>query len=244
MFHNIGIAQELFQGQFWIAQVPVGGGVTTAEEAALVFSGPQFFVALIAGLVLAFAIQLVLTNLSVAAGISYLGHQSDDNHSSNSSHKDSGSLGGTIRKVGTALGLWTLVTVTIALFIACLLAVKLSLIESAVLGAIVGLVIWGAYFTLLVWVSSTTVGSLIGSVVNTATSGFQAVLGTATAAIAGKSASDQVVATAEAAAAAVRREFTVGMDPVSIRESIEDYLDRLKPTELDISRIRGEFEIW
>jgi len=245
MFHTIGIARELFQGQFWIAQVPVvpvERAVTTPEEAALVFSGPQFFVALIAGLVLAFAIQLVLTNLSVAAGISYLGHQSDDNHSSHSSHKDSGSLGGTIRKVGTALGLWTLVTVTIALFVACLLAVKLSLIENVLLGAIVGLVIWGAYFTLLVWVSSTTVGSLIGSVVNTATSGFQAVLGTATAAIAGKSASDQVVATAEAAAAAVRREFTVGMDPVSIRETIEDYLDRLKPTELDISRIRGEFE--
>lgn len=242
MFHTIGIARELFQGQFWIAQVPVDGAVTTPEEAALVFSGPQFFVALIAGLVLAFAIQLVLTNLSVAAGISYLGHQSDDNHSSHSNHKDSGGLGGTIRKVGTAVGLWTLITVTIALFIACLLAVKLSLIESAALGAIVGLVIWGAYFTLLVWVSSSTVGSLIGSVVNTATSGFQAVLGTATAAIAGKTASDQVVATAEAAAAAVRRELTVGMDPVSIRETIEDYLDRLKPTELDISRIRGEFE--
>lgn len=240
MFENIGIAQGLFHGQFWIAQVPVVQPVTTPEEASLVFSGPKFFVALIAGLVLAFAIQLVLTNLSVAAGISYLGHQSDD---SNSHHdRESGSFGGTIRKIGFAVGLWTLVTVTIALFIACLLAVKLSLIESASLGAIVGLVIWGAYFSALVLVSSTTIGSWVGSVVNTATSAFQTLFGTATAAMAGKAAGDRMVATAEAAAAAVRRELTVGMDPVSIRENIEDYLDRLRPAELDMSRIRGEFE--
>lgn len=240
MFENIGIAQELFHEQFWIAQVPLAQPVTTPEEASLVFSGPKFFVALIAGLVLAFAIQLVLTNLSVAAGISYLGHQSDDSGSHND--RESGSFGGTIRKIGFAVGLWTLVTVTIALFIACLLAVKLSLIESAGLGAIVGLVIWGAYFSALVLVSSTTIGSWVGSVVNTATSAFQALFGTATAAMAGKAASDRMVATAEAAAAAVRRELTVGMDPVSIRENIEDYLDRLRPAELDMSRIRSEFE--
>jgi len=240
MFENIGIAQELFHEQFWIAQVPLAQPVTTPEEASLVFSGPKFFVALIAGLVLAFAIQLVLTNLSVAAGISYLGHQSDDSGSHND--RESGSFGGTIRKIGFAVGLWTLVTVTIALFIACLLAVKLSLIESAGLGAIVGLVIWGAYFSALVLVSSTTIGSWVGSVVNTATSAFQALFGTATAAMAGKAASDRMVATAEAAAAAVRRELTVGMDPISIRENIEDYLDRLRPAELDMSRIRSEFE--
>lgn len=70
---------------------------------------------------------------------------------------------------------------TVALLIASYLAVKLSLLVlDPALGAILGLVIWGAYFLLLMWVSSTTVGSLIGSVVNTATSGFQAIMGTAT----------------------------------------------------------------
>jgi hypothetical protein len=140
---------------------------------------------------LAFGLQLLLTNLSVAAGISYLGHQSD----SDSDDDKGGSFGGTIRKISTGVGIWTLVTVTIALFLACLLAVKLSLLQSAGLGAIVGLVIWATYFSLLVWVSSTTVGSLVGSVVNAATSGFQAILGTAAAAIGGGAASRQVVAT-------------------------------------------------
>lgn len=238
MVNDLGTVLGLSRLPLWVAQVPVDGGVNTPEEAALVFSGPQFFIALIAGLVLAFAFQLLLTNLSVAAGISYLGRSSD----SDSDSHESGSLGGTVKKIGTAVGIWTLVTVTVALFLACLLAVKLSLINSAGLGAIVGVVIWGAYFVLLVLFSSMTVGSLAGSVVSTAVSGFQAIFGTATAALGAKAVNNQVVATAEAAAAAVRRELGSGLDPASVRDSIEDYLDNLRPAGLDMSKIRGEFE--
>ncbi|MBD2037617.1 MFS transporter [Leptolyngbya sp. FACHB-321] len=238
MVNDLDTILGLSRLPLWVAQVPVDGGVNTPEEAALVFSGPQFFIALIAGLVLAFAFQLLLTNLSVAAGISYLGRSSD----SDSDSHESGSLGGTVKKIGTAVGIWTLLTVTVALFLACLLAVKLSLINSAGLGAIVGVVIWGAYFVLLVLFSSMTVGSLAGSVVSTAVSGFQAVFGTATAALGAKAVNNQVVATAEAAAAAVRRELGSGLDPASVRDSIEDYLDNLRPAGLDMSKIRGEFE--
>ncbi|MBD1928473.1 MFS transporter [Trichocoleus sp. FACHB-90] len=240
MFETTSGIMELDKALFWIGQLtPVDPAVNTPERAALVFSGPEFFVALIAGVVLAFALQLLLTNLSVAAGISYLGHQSD---SSSNDDNESGSLGGTIRKIGTAVGIWTLVTVTIALAIACFLAVKLTLVSSSGLGAIIGLVIWATYFCLLFWVSSTTVGSLVGSVVNTATSGFQAIVGTATAAIGAQAVNNQVVSTAEAAAAAVRRELGSGIDPSSIRETLEDYLGALRPPELDMQKIRGEFE--
>ena len=239
MFQSTEIMLGLFKPLFWVAQVPVNTSTITPAQASVAFAGPRFFVALIAGVILAFAIQLVLTNLSVAAGITYLGHQSDSD--SNSQSHDS--IGGTIRKIGTAVGIWTLVTVTIALLIATFLAVKLSLLLlSPGLGAILGLVIWGAYFLLLVWVSSTTVGSLVGSVVNTATSGFQAIMGTATAALGAKAVSNQVVATAEAAAAAVRREIGSAIDPSTIRDNIEDYLEMVRPPELDLSKIRGEFE--
>ncbi len=240
MFQNTETIAGLYKTVFWLAQIASpDGGVTTPAEAAFVLSGPKFFVALISGVILAFAVQLVLTNLSVAAGISYLGRQSD----SDGGDGASGNVGGTVRKIGTAVGIWTLITVSIALSIACFLAVKLSLLTVNVgLGAILGLVIWGAYFLMLVWVSSTTVGSLIGSVVNAATSGFQAIMGTATAAIGAKTVNDQVVKTAEAAAAAVRREIGSAIDPDSIRENVEDYLDRLRPPELDLTRIRREFE--
>src|SRR4028119_372192 len=239
MFQSGEIVLELSSWRFWLAQAPVNSAINTPEQAALAFSGPKFFVALVAGVVMAFAFQFVLTNLGVALGISMAGGSSD---SHSDSHKESDSLGGTIRKIGFTLGLGTLVSVTIALFFASLFAVKLSLIQSAGLGAIVGLVIWAAFFLLLVWFSSSTVGSLVGSLVNTASSGLQMLAGTAAAAIGGNVASKQVVATAEAAASAVRREFTSAIDPVSIRENVEDYLQALRPPELDLKAIRSEFE--
>ncbi|MBD2101256.1 MFS transporter [Leptolyngbya sp. FACHB-261] len=241
MFGSLEITWKLASLQYWLAQVPVDNGVVRPEDAALVYSGPQFFIALIAGIVLAFALQLLLTNLSVALGISALGNLSHSD-SSDHDHDSSGSLGGTIKKVGLAVGLWTLVTVTLALFVACLLAVKLSLIASETLGAIVGLVIWAAYFMLLIVVSSSTVGSLVGSVVNTATSTFQAIVGTAAAALGGKAVNDQVVSTAEAAAAAVGRQLRTAVDPISIRENLEDYLATVRRPELDMQSIRGDFE--
>ncbi|MEH2455691.1 MFS transporter [Nostoc sp.] len=239
MFQSTEMMLGLYKPLLWLVQVPVESSNVTPAQASVLTSGPRFFVALISGVILAFAFQLVLTNLSLAAGISYLGHSSD----SDSDSGEVGSLGGSIRKIGTAVGIWTLVTVTIALLIASFLAVKLSLvILDPALGAILGLVIWGAYFLILVWVSSTTVGSLIGSVVNTATSGFQAIMGTATAALGAKAVNNQVVATAEAAASAIRRELGSAIDPTSIRENIEDYLEKLRPPELDLSKIRGDFE--
>lgn len=237
MYQNFPINPEMYNIGFLLAQVPVEQTTTTntVEETALLYSGPQFFIALIAGVVLACAFQLLLTNLSVAAGLSYIGQSHDDG-----SHSDSSSP--PLRHIGSKVGTWTLITVTVALFFACLLAVKLSLISSPVLGAIVGLVVWAAYFSLLVWVSSTTVGSLIGSVVNTATSGVQAIFGTAAAALGAQAASNQVVATAKAAAAAVGHELGSAIDPTSLRENVEDYIQALKPPELDIKAMRGEFE--
>ncbi|MGB3268185.1 MAG: MFS transporter [Microcoleus sp.] len=237
MYQNLPINPEMYNTGFWLAQVLVEPTTTTntVEETALLYSGPQFFIALIAGVVLACAFQLLLTNLSVAAGLSYIGQSHDDGHQSDSS-------GPPVRHIGSKVGTWTLITVTVALFFACLLAVKLSLITSPVLGAIVGLVVWAAYFSLLVWVSSTTVGSLIGSVVNTATSGVQAIFGTAAAALGAQAASNQVVATAKAAASAVGHELGSAIDPISLRENVEDYIQALKPPELDIKAMRGEFE--
>ncbi|WP_414575014.1 MFS transporter [Anabaena sp. CCY 9402-a] len=237
MFHSTDIILALYKPLLWVAQIPVTPPGVSPAQLSLLTAGPRFFVALLSGVILAFAFQLVLTNLSVAAGISYLGRPSD------SGTDAGGSFGGTIRKIGTAVGLWTLISVTIALLIASFLAVKLSLLVlDPGLGAILGLVIWGAYFLLLVWVSSTTVGSLIGSVVHTATSGFQAIMGTATAALGAKAVNQQVVSTAEAAASAVRRELGSAIDPISIRENIEDYIEKLRPPELDVSHIRREFE--
>lgn len=238
MFQITEIITKMSTGQLWLAQLPAER-IDTAERAARTFSGPEFLMALLSGVVLAFAFQLLFTNLSVAAGISYLGRKGDDNDKDKDDDSD---LGSTIRKVSNGVGIWTVISVSVAIFFASLLAVKLSLVSSPWLGAILGLVIWGTYFCLLVWVSSTTVGSLVGSVVNSATAGFQALLGTATAALGAKAASNQVVSTARDAAAAVRRELTAGFDPNTLRDNVEDYLSAIKPPDLDLQQIRTQFE--
>ena len=211
------------------------------QDASFVFNGPQFFAALVAGVVLAFAFQLLFTNLGIAAGISMAGG-SGSSSSSTHDHNQSDSLGHTIKKVGTALGIATLISVSLALFIASFLAVKLGLFVAPLSGIIVGLVIWATFFTLMVAFSSSAIGSLLGSVVNTATSGMQSILGTATAAIGAGAASKQVVNTAEAAAAAVRKELGMAIDPVSMRENVEDFLQSVKPAGLDINKIARDFE--
>ncbi|GFE69165.1 hypothetical protein [Chroococcus sp. FPU101] len=236
MFLENIIIQKISLLPFELAQIQPETTINSAEEASFVFSGPQFFTALIAGVVLAFAFQLLFTNLGVAAGISLAGGSSS--HSENSS----GSFGGTVRKIGLAVGLGTLISVMISLFAASFFAVKLSLFVSPGLGAIIGLVIWATYFTLLVWISSSTVGSLIGSVVNTATSGFQAIWGTAAAMVGSQAMSKQVVNTAEAAAAAVRRELGSAIDAETLKENVQDYIERLRTPELNWQGIRNDFD--
>ncbi|MGF1537946.1 MAG: MFS transporter, partial [Elainellaceae cyanobacterium] len=218
-----------------LAQVPEPV-LETPEEASLVFSGPNFFITLLAGIVLAFAFQFLLTNLGVAAGVSLV---SADGSSSGDSDDDS--LGDTISKIGFTVGIVTLITVVVSLFCAVWLAVQLSLLVSPGLGAVVGLVIWAAYFSLLLWISSTTVGSLVGSVVNTATSGVQAIFGTA-ASVFQTNINDGMVATAEAAAAAVRRELSSTVDSDAVQEQLEDYIRALRSPDLDMAGLRAEFE--
>ncbi|MFS0514601.1 MFS transporter [Nostoc sp. UIC 10607] len=218
-----------------LAPITLAQEVLTPEETSVLFSGPKFLVALVAGVLMAFAFQLLFTNFSVAVGISSWEIDSD-------SDDESESLGSKIRDVQTKVGSWALITASIALFIACFLAVKLSLIESAFLGAIIGVVIWSTYFSLVIWLGSSAVGSLIGSIANTVTSGFQALMGTATAGIGANTAKKQLVSTAEDITAAVRRELTSGFDPEGIRNTLQSSLGSLQLPKLDIKEIRSQFD--
>jgi hypothetical protein len=233
MFPIAKIAQTLTSPVFWLAQITVQPIVPTP-----VFSGAQFFSALVAGVILAFGFQLMFTNFGVATGISLLGKPS----SKSNRDRQIDSLGNTIRKISVKVGLGTLISVTLSLFLGCLLAVRLGLFISPVSGAIVGLTIWATFFSLLVWFSSTKIGSLIGSVVNSATSGFQSIFGTAATALGAKAANKQVVATAEAAAVAVTRQLGSAIEPIASRTKVEDYLKAVRSPELDLERIASDFE--
>ncbi|MHC5858143.1 MFS transporter [Nostoc sp.] len=220
---------------FGLEPVNLAQEILTPEKASVLFSGSKFLVAMLAGVSMAFAFQLLFTNFSVAVGISSWEIDSD-------SDDESEGLGKTIRKVQAKAGAWALITASIALFIACFLAVKLSLIESAFLGAIIGVVIWSIYFSLVIWLGSSAVGSLIGSISNTVTSGFQSLMGTANAGIGANAAKKQLVSTAEEITAAVRRELTSGFDSEGIKNTLQSSLSSLQLPKLDIKEIRTQFD--
>lgn len=68
MFSSNPIFTELIAQASFLAQIPTEPSLEprAAENAALIFSGPQFFTALISGVLLAFGFQLLLTNLGIA----------------------------------------------------------------------------------------------------------------------------------------------------------------------------------
>jgi hypothetical protein len=203
------------------------------EQISLLFSGPKLIVALLAGTLMALAFQFLLTNFSLAVGILSLGTDSAS---------ESSTWGGKIRQVETKVGFWGLITVSLALSLACFLAVKLSLIESMLLGAIMGVVIWSTYFTLVVWLGSSTLGSLLGSFINTTNAGLRAILGTATATFGAQNVQKQAVSTTEEIIAAVRRELTSGLDAEGIKNTLQGSLKSLQLPQLNLGEIRQQFD--
>ncbi|NJK48792.1 MFS transporter [Candidatus Gracilibacteria bacterium] len=212
------------------APAPVAAPVLDGD---LTFSGTKFLVALLAGVLMAFAFQLLLTNFSIAAGISSGAEVADD---------DTDTIGKQIRLVEAKIGAWALVTSSIALFAASFLAVKLSLIESALYGAILGVVIWSTYFTVVTWIGSQAVGSLLGSVISTVTSSLQGLMGAATGVVGANVARQQTISTVEDITAAVRRELTSGLDPEGLTNSLRNSIATLQLPRLDLKDIRSQFD--
>ncbi|MDH6100605.1 MFS transporter [Anabaenopsis sp. FSS-46] len=231
MFQSVGTILKWVWLPMEIAPRNGTSETLTPEQVSLLFSGPKLIVALLAGILMALAFQFLLTNFSLAVGILSLGSDS-------AAGGESSTWGGTIRKIEKKVGFWGLISASIALFMACFLAVKLSLIESMLLGAIMGVVIWSTYFSLVVWLGSSTLGSLISSFINTTNAGLQAILGTVRANVAKKPA----VSTAEEIIDTVRRELTSGLDAESIKNTLQGSLKALQIPQLDLADIRQQFE--
>ena len=219
-----------------IGQLPASSQLpaTPTTLPTALFSSPNFLLAVVIGVVMAFAFQLLFANLAIAVMAS---PDSPSDHNDG----DSESLGEMVRGIETKVGLGLLISVSIALFVASFLAVKLSLVSSPLLGSIVGVSIWAIFFTLLTWLGSTTLGSLLGSFISTATAGIQGLLGTGGALLGANFAKNQAVSTAEDITAAVRRELTAGFDPDTIRTTLQSSLDKVQLPKLNLDQLGGQF---
>jgi len=217
--------------------------VAVTPGGALLFSGPHFFAAIVVGVALAVAFQLVLTNLSVAAGVSAIGPVNSQEKKGSSENKEKGRTDplGTVRRITTGYGLWTLVTASIALFFASWFAVVISLSPSALIGTILGLTIWGFFYVAMTYLQLGAASSLIGSLINAASSGLRS-LGQAATSAFSSSPEEKAADTAAKVAAAVRNEIFGEMAPEDIRNQMNTFLQELKPKPVDPRQIRKEIE--
>lgn len=234
-----------------LAYAQEAAAVVTEEGTAFTLTSTHFFVALIAGIVLAAAFQLVLTNLSLAAGLNVAGAATKPDRRRKTKaekakeererrDKDEGAMDEAheaARKVGTGFGIWALVTSSISLFFAAWIAVTLSRTGNSVVGGLLGLVIWGLFYVLMISLEASAVTSLVGSLIHTAKSGLRSAY-EATTSIFGRSEKKQAADTATEMAKAVREELLGGE---TLKTQLRDYFGRLEHA-FSPNRIRKELE--
>jgi hypothetical protein len=245
-FNYILLALQILQTQPLIAPAPDVASV-----------GTQLFAALVVGLLTAFAFQLLLTSFGVAAGLTTLGLQfrnrnrtseaiadsadSADSTESAETNEPTASGWDSISTIGFAAGCGILLSVNTALGGAAFLATKFSVIHSPISGAIIGIVIWSAYFLLVTWLSSSAVTSLIGVIFSSATSGFRQLITAISAALNRSDDSDEPL-TQAAMLTAIRQEVQIALNAASMRQAWEEALTDLPPLQPDPQIVRQELE--
>ncbi|HLP30762.1 MAG TPA: hypothetical protein VK150_05335, partial [Geothrix sp.] len=229
--------------------------------------GP-FLVALLSGLLLAYCFQWLLTNLSVAIGASALQGITDPGKRAAARRKaedkererlregkpkefekDEGGWDDTAIKVESGLGAWAMITSSIALFLACWLAVELIRLQGNFEAVILGLVIWSAFLGSMMYIESAAASSLLGLVTRAVKGGVNTALSPLKAAAKGIGEGQErkeTVKTAEEVAAVVRRELfpetraegeSADLGP-GLKEKIRDFVSQnVKPKVMDIADV-------
>lgn len=205
-----------------------------------VFSGVNFFIALISGLILAVAFELLLTNLSVAAGLNVLGPIKPGGGASKSNKEStSKKVFGTMDTVTNTFGVWTLITASIALFFASWLAVSLSLITNAAIGAVLALVIWGLFYVFMMTFETSVLTSLVGTMTSLAKSGFSSA-SNAVASIVSKSPEQQIADISSKVVSQVRDEVFGDVDVDQVKDDLTKMIKKFEPPKIDAGQIKNE----
>ena len=230
-----------------LAAVLLCGASTSsfAQEGAFltdVVATPQFFVSLLAGLLLAIGFQVLLTALSVAVGVTAVGnvqHQAN-RASSNGKQSDSDDSDTPLGvMISSGVGIWTLVTSSIALFFAAMLAVKLSLIGNAAIGITLGLVIWAAFFTTLAYLEVKSVSTLLGSLISTVVSGIKSSASAVQSMFQG-SPYGKIEDIANNTIEKVRTELEDSLDLNQIDQKIDEYVSRVEESGPDYEQVKQD----
>lgn len=236
----------------WAASTPATAQVIVADRIAPTTLSPQFFTSLIAGVVLAYGIQLLLTTLSVALGLSLTPNlkevaarrkvaalSADDAHFADLPEDDADESSSRGMKITSGIGLWAVITTTIALFSATWLAVHLSTSSDEMSGLALGLVIWAAFFVTMTYLEIKSISSLIGGLLNSALSGIRMSFG-GLEKVVGQSPEKQAELTARRTVRGIYDEVDRLMRKTNLDRRLENYLSRMESKPLDYQRITSE----
>lgn len=203
--------------------------------------GGGFFIALLAGVALAFGFQALLTLISVAAGINIAGplnRRSSSPRNKNEEKATTASLG---PKISAAMGAWTLITVSISLFFASWLAVKLIMVENNTVGLILGLVIWAAFYTMMMYLEMRSVSSLAGGLFNIAVGAVRSSFSSLKSLFeTGKQ--RQLEGAIDHSIDRIRQELSNNISVNDIVQRLDEYVDRLHPEPVDYNRVEEELK--
>jgi hypothetical protein len=216
--------------------------VVPTNRPFVVVPGSYFYLAIVVGVILAISFELILTHLSVAAGISAVGPfdkrkvyrpkkewtPSRPAEEKGPPEEEESTTMAAVTKATNLVGIWTLVTATISLFFASWLAVRLSTTLDVFHGLVLGLAIWALFYIFMTVIQVTALTSLVGSLIQTAIGGLRSAY-KATTAVFGKSEEDRIVDTAEKVTAAVRDELFGDVDVKDLRQDLEKYVQQFRP---------------
>ena len=195
-------------------------------------SPAQFFPALIVGIILAGAIQLVVTTLSSAAGLSPA-RSINPRRRADRSDLDSTVIA-PIRMFNSAFGLWSLIGGVVSLFLAVMFAVALFSPGQVFPAVVLGLTIWGTY-CLIDLVSSGKSFSMTGSLLAIVISNLRSVHENTISAFA-ESEESKIIDKAQKMVADVRDRMQGDVD---IQDQLQQYVAKLEP-RLDPKQISKE----
>ena len=211
-----------------------------SEETAFFTSDFNFFTALFTGLIIALAIQLLLTGLSVATGITFFKPEekiAPSGKEQQSSEKSSSAT--SVVTMSNSFGLWAFITAVLAVFTASWMGVELSGLDAAWPAVIMGLVIWGTFYIVMTALETTIATTMIGSLYNAATAGLRTA-GRSFGAMFGKSPSRQAADAAEKVTKSVRKEVFGDINTKRIRKELQKYVQQLRPPSAE--EIRTQIE--
>ena len=130
--------------------------------------GLNIVIFLLLGLLIAAAVQLMVTSLGLALGLGLWGWSAQREHAVERQTTDTQPKAEPSWPITPLVGLGLALSTSLVLFMASFLATEFSQIVDPQRGAVFGVILWAAYWVLLVWFSSTRLFGLANAVLGTA----------------------------------------------------------------------------